>query len=462
MDRFDYFVIFAGMRTGSNFLERNLNAVPDVKSHGELFNPYFIAHERDTEVLGFTLARREAEPMALVETVKADGRGIAGFRMFHDHDARVRAAVLADPRCAKIILTRNPVEAYVSWKQAEAADQWILTDADGRRDAQARFDMAEYSVEATARQAFLADVRHALRVTGQTAFELGYDDLRDLDVVNGVLKFLGSRHVLPRLDQSLKKQNPAPLRDRVANYDEMTRALAALDPLGLEVEPVFEPDRGPAVRHHRVLDAPAVIDMGLGHAGPDPVGDWLAAQGPVRTGLGQKDLRAWMRDNPDHRKVAVLAHPVDRAFAAFRHLILPHDLNAFADLRAGLVGLYGVALPDRYDPDSLPPEQLHAGFVAFLKFLKANLSGQTSLRIDRAWASQLASLQGMAQVILPDRIVRPEELAVLPRLLGLSGPGPVVLPDPALAAIYDNQIEKAARAAYPRDYLVFGFADWRG
>lgn len=38
-DRFDYFVIFAGMRTGSNYLERNLNAAPDLRCYGELYNP---------------------------------------------------------------------------------------------------------------------------------------------------------------------------------------------------------------------------------------------------------------------------------------------------------------------------------------------------------------------------------------------------------------------------------------
>lgn len=42
MPRFDSFVMFAEMRTGSNFLEANLNAMPGVTCHGEMFNPHFI------------------------------------------------------------------------------------------------------------------------------------------------------------------------------------------------------------------------------------------------------------------------------------------------------------------------------------------------------------------------------------------------------------------------------------
>ncbi len=41
---FDYFVVFAEMRTGSNFLEANLNAFAGLTCHGEAFNPHFIGY----------------------------------------------------------------------------------------------------------------------------------------------------------------------------------------------------------------------------------------------------------------------------------------------------------------------------------------------------------------------------------------------------------------------------------
>ncbi|MBC7142836.1 MAG: nodulation protein NodH, partial [Rhodobacteraceae bacterium] len=36
---FDYFVIFAEMRTGSNLLEATLGQVEGLTCHGEVFNP---------------------------------------------------------------------------------------------------------------------------------------------------------------------------------------------------------------------------------------------------------------------------------------------------------------------------------------------------------------------------------------------------------------------------------------
>ena len=39
---FTSFVVLAEMRTGSNFLEANLNALEGVTCHGEAFNPHFI------------------------------------------------------------------------------------------------------------------------------------------------------------------------------------------------------------------------------------------------------------------------------------------------------------------------------------------------------------------------------------------------------------------------------------
>ena len=50
--RFNSFVVFAEMRTGSNFLEANLNAFLGIKCHGEAFNPHFIGYPNTTHILG--------------------------------------------------------------------------------------------------------------------------------------------------------------------------------------------------------------------------------------------------------------------------------------------------------------------------------------------------------------------------------------------------------------------------
>jgi LPS sulfotransferase NodH len=52
--RFDAFVIFAEMRTGSNHLEESLNGLDDIQCHGELFNPTFIGHHNRFEFSALT------------------------------------------------------------------------------------------------------------------------------------------------------------------------------------------------------------------------------------------------------------------------------------------------------------------------------------------------------------------------------------------------------------------------
>ena len=68
MDRpFDSFVILAEMRTGSNFLESNLNEIEGLHSYGEVFNPYLICKPEQTDLFGVTLAERDADPLRMIE-----------------------------------------------------------------------------------------------------------------------------------------------------------------------------------------------------------------------------------------------------------------------------------------------------------------------------------------------------------------------------------------------------------
>ncbi len=120
MPQFDYFVVFAEMRTGSNFLETNLNAIDGLVCHGEAFNPHFIGYPKTKSILGVTQAARDEDPKQLLREIRKAPDGLAGFRYFHDHDPRVFDKIVDDPKCAKIVLTRNPADSYVSWKIAVA------------------------------------------------------------------------------------------------------------------------------------------------------------------------------------------------------------------------------------------------------------------------------------------------------------------------------------------------------
>jgi LPS sulfotransferase NodH len=472
--RFDYFIVFAEMRTGSNFLETNLNAYPGLTCHGEAFNPHFIGYPNKTEVLGITQPMRDANPQRLIEAIKHGTDGLGGFRFFHDHDPRVLDIALADPRCAKIVLTRNPVESYVSWKIAQATGQWKLTNVKKRKDALAVFDRGEFEAHLTALQAFQVRLLHGLQITGQTAFYVAYEDLQDVAVMNGLARFLGQDHQLESLDDSLKRQNPEPLSEKVANFDQMADALARLDRFNLSRTPNFEPRRGAAVPGYVAAGQLPLLYMPI-RSGPEhQVLSWMSGldgtlPNDLETGFTQKTLRQWMRAHPGHRSFTVLRHPAARAHAAFCQRILMTGPGHFAEIRRNLRKSYDLPIPEDAPGPDYDRAAHRRAFIAFLEFLKLNLAGQTPIRVDAAWATQLQVLQGYAQHSLPDMILREEEIAVsLPRLaqqLGHTNPRP---PEPApvdhpfaLADIHDDEIDALVSVVYQRDYIAFGFGPWK-
>jgi LPS sulfotransferase NodH len=461
--RFDAFVLLAGMRTGSNFLEANLNALPGITCHGELFNPHFIGSKDRSELLGIDLAARDRDPVALLDRVLRSGPGLTGFRFFHDHDLRVLDRVLPDPRVAKIILSRNPLESYVSWKIAQTTGQWKLTNPAALRSARVHFEAPEFDRWLEAGQSFRRQVGHALQITGQTAFDIRYDDLTDVAVLNGLARFLGIDAALEAPDPTLKRQNPEPLRAKVFNPAEMEAALARMDPFGLDRPQETEPRRAAAVPGHVISDGASLVFLPIPGGPEAAVAAWLGAvgSGRVRTGLTHRDLRQWKRAHPQYRSFSALRHPLARAHAVFRDRVLAGSLP---EVRTRLIRTQGLDLPPLGDAAALTPDAHHAAFLAFLRLVKQGLAGQTGLRVDPCWASQTAVLQGYATLRPPDVVLREDQLAEgLARLaqdMGLPEHPYAVQPEPP--PLLDDEIQEAAREAYARDYLEFGFGPWCG
>ena len=459
--KFDSFVLLAEMRTGSNHLEANLNAIPGLACHGEAFNPHFIGHKGVEELFGITLAEREAAPLRLLAAMREHTEGMAGFRFFHDHDPRVLDQVMADPRCAKIVLTRNPLDSYVSLKIAGETGQWKLTDVKHRKSARVRFDAGEFEDHLDRLHRFQLELLHRLQTSGQSAFYLGYEDINDLDVLNGLAAWLGVGGRLEALSNQLKRQNPAPLSEKVANYDEMAGALARIDRFDLSRTPGFEPRRGPSVPGYLAAAQAPLLFMPLPGGPVAQLARWLAALdggAPPLEGFSQKTLRQWKRRHPGHRSFTVVSHPVQRAYAAYGELAGSGE----GGLRGTLGRACGLDLP----AEGAGAEAHRAGFLGFLGFLKGNLAGQTGIHTRASWATQSAVLQGLARFQAPDMVMRAERLAEeLPLLAGLVGCEAPPLPAASgqavpLGAIYDGEIEEAARAVYQRDYMGFGYRAW--
>ena len=472
MSKFDYFVVFAEMRTGSNFLETNLNAFSGLQCHGEAFNPFFIGYPNKDNILGVTQAERDADAGALINTIKTQSEGLGGFRFFHDHDSRVLDIALPDPRCAKIILTRNPVDSFVSWKIAQATGQWKLTNVKNRRSEVVTFDPQEFETHLTALQDFQVYLLNALQKSGQTAFYVAYEDLQDVDVMNGLAAYLGCADRLDALDTSIKKQNPQPLSEKLSNFDEMERALVRLDRFNLSRTPNFEPRRGAMIPHYVAAPAAPLIYLPIKGGPVDAVTQWLSDLDgrPALTGFTQKTVRQWKKALPGNRGFTVVRHPLQRAHAAFCDHILGHSDTVFGEIRKTLRQMFNIPIPKKTPPPAEYDDATHKeAFLAFLKWLKMNINGQTAIRVDASWATQAAVVQGFASFIPPDVVIREDdleaELAFLAKSVGVDDAPAIAAIDPyaeLLTRIYDADIEKAAQDAYQRDYMTFGFGNWRG
>lgn len=471
-DPYDSFVVFAEMRTGSNFLEANLNAIEGITCHGEAFNPYFIGYPQNHPILGVTLEQRDGDPETLLRAIREQEPGLGGFRYFHDHDPRVFDAIIADRRCAKIVLTRNPVESYVSWKIAQQTGQWKLTDMKARKPGQAQFDADEFDRHLEALQQFQVTLLNRLQTSGQSAFYIAYEDLQNVEVMNGLAQYLGVEGRLQALDRKLKKQNPSPIAEKVSNFDEMRKGLAALDRFDLTRTPNFEPRRGPVVPSYVAAES-ALLYLPIKGGPEQRVTAWLAALDGVepealRSKMSQKELRQWKRRHPGHRSFTVLRHPLDRAHTAFCRHILHTGHGSYRQLRNTLIRRYDLPLPPDGPGADYDADSHRAAFVGFLRFLKGNLTGQTAIRVDAAWCSQAQALQGFGDLALPDRVIREAELQeelddLAHRVGAASRPVPEIAEETpiALAAIYDDEIEDLAADVYQRDYMMFGFRRWR-
>ncbi|MCB5408856.1 nodulation protein NodH [Pseudogemmobacter faecipullorum] len=463
--RFTSFVMFAAMRTGSNFLEANLNALEGVSCLGEMFNPHFIGKKDRSEAFGIDLEARAQNPKKLLRKLRAETPGLAGFRYFHDHEPKILEDLLSDPGCAKVILTRNPLESYVSLKIAQATGQWKLTNLKNLKTAKARFEGDEFLRHVERAQDFQLRLMQALQSSGQTAFYIDYEDISDLAVLNGLAAWLGVPARLEAVDQTLKKQNPGRLEDKVENPEAIPAALARLDRFNLGRSPNFEPRRAPMIPSFlAAADAP-LLYLPLRGGPVGQVSTWLGAlgRGGLHSDFVQKTLRQWKSDHPGHRSFTVIRHPLLRAHQAFLSQLVSGKQS---EIRQLISRSYGASLPPP-GRDFADKGQHQAAFLAFLRFARHAAAGQTGGRIDGHWASQSAVIQGFATFQPPDLILReeqlPEGLGWLCAGLGISAPALNPDPEPAAAlnAIWSPELEQAAEEAWPRDYMGFGYGRWR-
>lgn len=461
MSDFNSFVIFAEMRTGSNLLEATLNQIKRVTCFGEAFNPYLLGWHDTDQIRGVTKAERDADPLRLLTAITEREDHLSGFRYFHDHDPRVFDTIMANRRCAKVILTRNPVDSYVSTELARLTNQWKLNQTETPIPAAITYDGPTFRNTLAEIEEFQGKVLRGLQTSGQTGFWLNYDDLRDSEIMTGLLHWLG-RTDLETVSAASDQvpQNPREMAEKVSNFDEMQADLVRLDPFQLCRIPTFEPRRGPAVPSFTTCEAGGGLVFMPVPGGPgDAIAEWLARAGAATGGDHTRNtLRAWLRAHPAHRSFTVLRHPLRRAWSAFTHL----TAAAPRELREQLRSIHRVPLPADDALFAMEADDQARIFADFLAFLRRCLNGQTSLVMPPIWSSQTEILTGFSRFMSPDLVLREATLA---RDLGWLAeaanlptppePTPEVMPD----FLSDKALQQAARAAYQRDYIQFGFSN---
>lgn len=238
------FVILGRPRTGSNFLQWNLNAHPAVVAYGELFGGQdeVVCRELEWNRWRWLPPRRSRsvtsllrnDPVAFLEReayVPVPVFVLAvGFKLMYHH-AREGALRRVWPwlkECEglKIIHLRraNVLRAHLSLCRAQVTGRWIDFDGSGVDEGPLHLDPQECREAFEMTRAWETEAEDHLQ--GCDLLDVLYEDLvNDFDSeMRRIQSFLGveARKLKPRTH----KQATASLREAIANYDELSQEFA--------------------------------------------------------------------------------------------------------------------------------------------------------------------------------------------------------------------------------------------
>lgn len=225
------FLLIGMMRSGSNFLERQLGLLPDVRCHGELFNPSFIgfSHERKGRLAHYqrddVQARNEDEEAFLAKVDQSEDREVIGLRLFLDHSPAMTARLLYDPRVAKVVLSRNLLEAYISLETARDTGVWLTTEAAKSKPKPVKVEIGKFTTFALRQSLYYNDVQTVLHQTGQSYIQVDYREIKELAKLNEIAAFIGSRHQFKSVTEPIQKQNPGSLDERIVDFPKLVDEL---------------------------------------------------------------------------------------------------------------------------------------------------------------------------------------------------------------------------------------------
>ncbi|MEM9060059.1 MAG: hypothetical protein AAGD13_06315 [Pseudomonadota bacterium] len=472
-----YFAIFGTMRTGSNLLEKTIEALGDTACFGEAFNPGFISGPRKTEVLGMTREQRDADPIGFLEhMIDADPDKISGFRIFNGHDRSVLNFSLDDPRCARIILRRDPLESYVSLQIARETDQWMLRNPKRRMTAKIHFDPVDFARYRSGLLAYYDAIETRLAASGLPVLRIDYEDLAYPDRLQQVAEHIGSSGTVPD-EAPILRQNPMPMCEKVENYEEMCAAVG--------IEPVRA--KLPALASPRDFLCPERIPVAYAPIAGPAFAPVIALLHRIESRhlsgcseLAQADLFDRARlgtlypQGPANGRAVftLITHPLVRAHAAFVDETCGPNWS-HSTIRRALIRDHGPMPPPRGIQNGrggYTPEQHRRHFLAFLDIIAEVISSDDESAPRPDWVAQARLVDLYEADGDRLRILRHEDFADLAHWLAeLTGVAP--LPPGqikglsqaeanrmlSLSDILDAEIASRVCDLHPEDYARFGY-----
>ncbi|MEM7212305.1 MAG: hypothetical protein AAF479_10505 [Pseudomonadota bacterium] len=473
-DDLRYFAIFGAMRTGSNLLEKTLEALGDTVCYGEAFNPSFIRGPRKEDILGYSVETRDADPIGFLDAmIGAEPDRIAGFRIFPGHSRAVMERALADPRCTPIILTRDPLESWISLNIARATGQWMLKNPRRRMSGKAHFEPAAFEKYKSELAAYYAWVDAMLDRHGRSAVRIRYEEVQDQACLQRVARLIGSTGTVPP-EAPILRQNSQSMADKVTNYAEMCAYLGVApeerkEGPGLSPELLICPEHVPAAFIPLPGPAFAPVIALMHRIDTRDFGAEKLAPPELFDRANRRVL--YPIEHPGERPVfTVISHPLVRLHRSFVHEVfgagwLRSEVRKRLSAQSGgiprprAIGLGQVEFTDR-DHQSL--------FSMFLRMVARSWAqGDDLMRLDWNTQTELLDLFGMRETVQVFRFGNFEDcanwmtdLASVPRFAPGQIKGMRQSEQQKLLPIKDvmvPEIEAQVRVLHESDFHAFGY-----
>jgi len=229
-----HFLICAVPRSGSNMLSSLLNDHPDILCHHELYNPNGIFYALNLRNTKFSFKNinttiRDLKPLEFLKEVWEHPLRCShiGFKMTHYQNQCVFDTLLADPTVLKIVLRRkNKIAIHVSKLIAEQRNIWEDYGEKPLKkpDTKVHVLLHDLLQEIQYNKAFYQDIDLRLKKSNQTAFYADYELLSSPKMHEQLLSFLGCKKA--PIQAKSRKQNPEPLQELIANYQDLKQQLS--------------------------------------------------------------------------------------------------------------------------------------------------------------------------------------------------------------------------------------------